>query len=417
MWCVICILVKFSLYGIVSFIFVAIITPKCKRKDMAENDGIKEVRFMKIIIAPDSFKGSLSASEAADCIERGIKRVVDCETVKIPMADGGEGTVEALAKTLGGELVTVKVKGPLFDEVDATYCVAGELAVIEMSAASGITLISKDRLDPMATSTYGTGELILDAIKRGCKKIILGIGGSATNDCGAGMATALGARLLDKNGEAVPCVGGELWRVETIDVSGMPSEIEKTEFLVACDVKNPLCGENGASYVFGPQKGADQQTVKTLDANLSHFAQKIKEHLGVEVKDVSGGGAAGGLGAGLYAFCGATLRAGFDIICDTVKFEDRINGADLVITGEGCTDYQTAFGKLPSGVASVARARGIPCILISGAIKGDISPLYDKGIVAAFPTVTDGVSLDEAIKNAAQNLERAAENAMRAWLR
>ncbi len=370
---------------------------------------------MKIIIAPDSFKGSLSAKEAADCIERGILRAVDCETVKIPMADGGEGTVEALAQTLGGELVTVKVNGPLFDEVDATYCVAGETAVIEMSAASGITLISRDRLDPTATSTYGTGELILDAIRRGCGRIILGIGGSATNDGGAGMAAALGARLLDKEGREISPVGGELSSIETIDVSGMPSEITKTEFLVACDVTNPLCGESGASFVFGPQKGADTETVKLLDANLSHFADKIRECLGIEVRKLQGGGAAGGLGAGLHAFCGAKLRQGFDIISETVSLAKRIEGADLVITGEGRTDYQTAFGKLPCGVANTAKAQGIPCILISGAIKGDISSLYDNGITAAFSTVTDNVPLDEAIKNAAPNLERAAENAMRAW--
>ncbi|MBE6577551.1 MAG: glycerate kinase [Ruminococcaceae bacterium] len=370
---------------------------------------------MKIVIAPDSFKGSLSASEAADCIEKGIRRVLDCETVKIPMADGGEGTVEALAATLGGSLVTVTVKGPLFDDVEATYCIAGELAVIEMSAASGITLVSKDRLDPKATSTYGTGELILDAIGRGCKRIILGIGGSATNDGGAGMAAALGARFLDKNGTIVSPSGGELWRVETIDVSEMPVEIKKTEFLVACDVTNPLCGESGASYVFGPQKGADKETVKLLDENLSHFASKIYECLGVDVREISGGGAAGGLGAGLYAFCGASLRRGFDIISETVALSERIKGADLVITGEGRSDYQTAFGKLPSGVANAARSQGIPCVLISGAIKGDISALFDNGIVAAYATVTDGVPIDEAIKNAAKNLERAAETAMREW--
>ncbi len=370
---------------------------------------------MKIIIAPDSFKGSLSAKEAADCIERGIRRVVDCETVKIPMADGGEGTVEALAQTLGGELVTVKVNGPLFDKVEATYCVADKTAVIEMSAASGITLISKDKLDPTATSTYGTGELILDAIRRGCGKIILGIGGSATNDGGAGMAMALGARFLDKDGREVRPVGGELGRIESIDVSGMPKEIADTEFLVACDVENPLCGEKGASYVFGPQKGASEADVKLLDDALFHFADKIKQQLGVEVRELKGGGAAGGLGAGLYAFCGATLKKGFDIISNTVSLSERIEGADLVITGEGCTDYQTAFGKLPCGVANTAKAQGIPCILISGAIKGDISLLYDKGITAAFSTVTDGVPIDEAIKNAAPNLERAAENAMREW--
>ena len=372
---------------------------------------------MKIIIAPDSFKGSLSAAEAADCIERGIKKIIDCETVKIPMADGGEGTVDAMAESLGGALVSTKVKGPLFDEVNATYLVAGNVAVIEMSAASGITLIPRDRLDPMRASTFGTGELILDAIKRGCDKIILGIGGSATNDGGAGMAAALGVRFLDVNGEAVCPCGGELGKIATIDLSGQIPEIKNTEFFVACDVNNPICGESGASYVFGPQKGADTKTVRLLDANLSHFADKIKEQLGIEVRSLQGGGAAGGLGAGLYAFCGAKLRRGVDIICDAVGLADKIKGADLIITGEGCTDYQTAFGKLPSGVASLAKSAGIPCLLISGAINGDISQLYSKGVVAAYATVTDDVPLAEAIKNAAQNLERTAENAIREWIK
>ncbi len=371
---------------------------------------------MKIVIAPDSFKGSLSASEAADCIEKGIRRVLDCETLKIPMADGGEGTVLSLAKALGGELVSVKVRGPLDETVDATYCVAGALAVIEMSAASGITLVPKDKLDPKRASSYGTGELILDALRRGCRRIILGIGGSATNDGGAGMAAALGAKLFDKNGELIRPCGGELGRVETIDTSEMAKELAQTELMVACDVTNPLCGERGASRVFGPQKGADVQTVKMLDSNLSHFAQKIYECLGVEVRDVSGGGAAGGLGAGLYAFCGARLMRGFDIISQTLSLSERIVGADLVITGEGCTDYQTAFGKLPAGVAQTAKRQGIPCILISGAIKGDISALLEKGVTAAYSTVTDDVPLDEAIRNAAQNLEAAAEKAISEFL-
>lgn len=371
---------------------------------------------VNIVIAPDSFKGSLSAAQASECIERGVKSVTDCNVIKIPMADGGEGTVEAMAHTLGGELVSVKVAGPLGDDVIATYCLAGEVAVIEMAAASGITLISKDRLNAAATSTFGTGQLIIDAISRGCKKIILGIGGSATNDGGSGMAEALGVRFLDACGKEISACGGELGRVETIDISNLDPRVSGVEFLVACDVTNTLCGKNGASYVFGPQKGADENTVKMLDANLAHYAEKIKDQLGKDVLSLSGGGAAGGLGAGLYAFCGAVLKNGFDIISETVGLAEKIGGADLVITGEGRTDYQTAFGKLPCGVAKTARVNGVPCILISGAIEGDISPLYDNGICAAFAAVTSVVSLDDAIKSAAQNLERAAANAMRAVL-
>ena len=369
---------------------------------------------INILIAPDSFKGSLSAAQVAECIERGVRSVADCNVTKIPMADGGEGTVEAMAYALGGELISVCVSGPLGDDVLATYCKAGQIAVIEMAAASGITLISRDRLNAAATSTYGTGQLILDAISRGCRKIILGIGGSATNDGGAGMASALGVRFLDDSGKEIHACGGELGRLCTIDTSGIDPRISEVEFLVACDVTNTLCGENGASYVFGPQKGADRDTVAVLDANLEHYASKIKDQLGKDVLSLSGGGAAGGLGAGLYAFCNATLKSGFDIISQTVGLEESIKNADLVITGEGRTDYQTAFGKLPCGVARLARANGVPCVLISGAIEGDIAPLYECGIDAAFAAVTSVVLLDDAIKNAEQNLVRASANAMRA---
>ena len=368
----------------------------------------------RIVVAPDSFKGSLSAAQVAECIEKGVRSVLDCEVIKIPMADGGEGTVSAMAYALGGELISVCVSGPLGDDVMATYCIADRLAIIEMAAASGITLIPRERLDPLVTSTYGTGQLILDAISRGCTKIILGIGGSATNDGGAGMASALGVRFFDECGEPVLATGGELGRIETIDVSMVDPRITSVEFLVACDVTNTICGENGASRVFGPQKGADERAVEILDANLLHYANKIKDQLGIDVLSLSGGGAAGGLGAGLYAFCGAELKSGFDIISETVGLCERIKGADLVITGEGRTDYQTAFGKLPAGVAGAARECDVPCILISGAIDGDISALYDGGIAAAFAAVTGIIPLDEAIRNAAQNLERAAANAIRA---
>ncbi len=371
---------------------------------------------MKIIIAPDSFKGSLSAAEAASCIERGIKNVIDCETVLIPMADGGEGTVEALAHTLGGKLVNVTVKGPLFDDVDAKYCIAGSTAIIEMSAASGITLVPRHRLDPLATTTYGTGQLMLDAIKKGCKKIVMGIGGSATTDGGVGMATALGVRFLDVNGDPILPCGGQLDKIHTIDISQISSELKSIDMCIACDVTNPLCGENGASMVFGPQKGATPDIARLLDSNLWQLADKIYQQLGIEVRELSGGGAAGGLGAALYAFCGAKLTRGFELISETVKLEERILGADLIITGEGRTDSQTAFGKLPCGIGNTARRLGIPCILISGAIEGNLAPLYQNGISAAFSAVTHLTTLDDAMKNAAAYLERAAGNAIRAYL-
>ncbi len=371
---------------------------------------------MKIVIAPDSFKGSLSATQAAKCIERGVKSVIDCETTLIPMADGGEGTVEALASALGGKLETVTVKGPFLEDVSASYCIAESVAIIEMSAASGITLVPRERLNPLTATTFGTGQLILDAISKGCKKIIMGIGGSATNDGGVGMASALGVRFLDAQGNDIRPCGGELHKLHTIDVSQMSPALSSTEFYVACDVTNTLCGENGASRVFGPQKGATPQMAEFLDSNLSHFADKLKEQLGVSVKELRGGGAAGGLGAAMSVFCHAILTRGFELISETVRLEENMMDADLIITGEGRTDSQTAFGKLPCGIGNTAKKLGIPCILISGAVEGDMTPLYENGIGAVFSCVTSITTLDDAMENAAQYLERAASNAMRAFM-
>lgn len=365
---------------------------------------------MKIVIAPDSFKGSLSAQQAAESIKKGAEKAVDCETVLIPMADGGEGTAEVVSGVLGGRAETVKVKGPLGDEVEATYYIAGDLAIMEMAVASGIILVPREKLNPLKTSTFGTGQMIAHALGEGVKRIIIGIGGSATNDGGMGMAAALGVKFLDKNGtELEPC-GGTLDKIEKIDMSGIHPAIKDTEIKVVCDVTNPLCGDNGATAVFGPQKGATPEMVGRLDAGLRNMAEKVSVS---GILEIPGGGAAGGLGAGLVAFCGGKLEKGFNIIADAVGLEEKIKGADLVITGEGATDRQTAFGKLPAGVAGIANKFGVPCVLISGAVIGDITELYDCGITAAFAAVTTVTDLDSAMKNAAGNLERAAENVIR----
>ena len=368
---------------------------------------------MKIVIAPDSFKGSMTAQQAAQTVKKGALRACECKTILVPMADGGEGTAEVVSEVLGGYPETITVKGPLGDAVKATYYIAGDLAVMEMAVASGITLISQERLNPLKASTYGTGQMIADALGKGVKKIIIGIGGSATNDGGMGMAAALGVKFLDGNGaELEPC-GENLEKIEKVDISGINPKIKGVELKVACDVTNPLCGENGASAVFGPQKGATPEMVKQLDAGLLNMAEKAKAVCGTDLLVIPGGGAAGGLGAGLTAFCGGKLEKGFDIIAEAVGLEEKIKGADLVITGEGKTDRQTAFGKLPAGVAGIAKKYGVPCVLISGAVVGDVTELYDCGITAAFATVSTTCDLETAIRTAAECLERAAENVVR----
>lgn len=368
---------------------------------------------MKIVIATDSFKGSMTAQTAAKTIRAGAARAADCETVLVPMADGGEGTAAVVADVLGGKSVKINVQGPLDGEVEAEYFLAGDLAIMEMAVASGIILVDRKDLNPLKASTYGTGQMIADAMKNGAKKIIIGIGGSATNDGGMGMAAALGVRFIDKTGKELRPCGENLERIAKIDLSGMNTSVKETEIRVACDVTNTLCGENGASYVFGPQKGATPEMVKQLDAGLCNMAKKATEVTGINLLEIPGGGAAGGLGAGLVAFCGGKLEKGFDIIADAVGLEEKIKGADLVITGEGKTDRQTVFGKLPAGVAGIAKKHGIPCVLISGAVVGDIPELYDCGITAAFATVSTTCDLDTALKTAAECLERASENVVR----
>ena len=371
---------------------------------------------MKIIVAPDSYKGSLSAKEVADAIEKGLKKVDETiEVVKVPMADGGEGTVQSLVDASNGKLVTLKVMDPLMREIDSFYGILGDgtTAVMEMAAASGLPLIKKEEKNPWKTTTFGTGQLIKHALDMGCRSIIMGIGGSATNDGGCGMAMALGVKFLDKEGNEVGFGGGSLGLIHSIDVSGLDERIKECTIVAACDVDNPLVGLKGASHIFGPQKGADTEMVLALDKNLQHYGMLVEEALGVSLLDYPGAGAAGGLGGGLLAFLGASLKSGIDIVIDTTKLEEIMKGADLVITGEGMIDYQTLHGKTPYGVARAASKQNIPVIAIAGGIGNNIEVLYDHGFTSIFSIVDKPMTLDEAIENCDALLQSVAERVLR----
>jgi len=382
----------------------------------------KEGASMKIVVAPDSFKGSLSSVRAADAIEKGIQGAAQyynkpVEVIKVPMADGGEGTVEAIMTVNKGEIINTRVLDPLGREIDSFFGILPDnTAVIEMAAASGINLLSEQERNPMKTTSYGTGQLIKKALDCGCKRIIVGIGGSATNDGGVGMAQALGVSFLDKEGNQIGFGGGELSKIDRIDVTSLDSRIKDTVIIVASDVKNPLCGPNGASSVYGPQKGATHEMVKVLDRNLKHLAEVIRKQLEVDVLDVPGSGAAGGLGAGLIAFLGARFYLGIKLVMELVQFEEKIKMADLVITGEGSTDYQTLFGKVPFGIAKIAKQYNKPVLCISGSLGKGYEQLYSEGIDAFFSIVNRPMSLEEAMNNAATLLEQVSKNAIKTFL-
>lgn len=371
---------------------------------------------MKIIVAPDSFKGSVSALEAASAIEQGIRRVFpDADIDKIPMADGGEGTVQSLVDATGGHIQTHQVLAPLENEVDAKFGIlaGGETAVIEMAAASGLTLVAPHERDPLRTTTYGTGQLIRAALEAGCRRLIIGIGGSATNDGGVGMAEALGVRPLDANGKQIPRGGGNLGQLRSIDITGLHPAIGETETVVACDVNNPLTGPNGASHVYGPQKGATSEMIETLDECLAHFDNVLTQTLGRSFNDIPGAGAAGGLGAGLMAFLNAELRLGVDIMIEAVNLKERVKGAAIVFTGEGQLDFQTAFGKTPVGVAKVAKAHNIPVIAIAGGIGEGAEAVYAAGIDAMLGIAQEPMSLEDAVEDATLLIANTAEQAAR----
>ena len=368
---------------------------------------------MKIVIAPDSYKESLSALEVARAIEAGFRAVFpDADYVCLPVADGGEGTVDAMVAASGGRRVEATVSGPLGEPLRAGYGLTGDgaTAVIEMAAASGLALIPAARRDPLRTTSRGTGELIRAALDAGARRFILGIGGSASNDGGAGMVQALGVRLLDQRGVELEAGGGALARLARIDVAGLDPRLAGCTIEVACDVDNPLVGPRGASAVFGPQKGATPDMVRELDAALAHYAGIVHRDLGVAVAELPGAGAAGGMGAAMRAFFGARLRPGIDIVMQAVGLDGRVADADLVITGEGRIDSQTVHGKTPIGVARVAKRHGKPVIGIAGCLAADAAVVHAHGIDAVFSALYRPCTVEEALRDAAANVEMAARN-------
>ncbi|MGL1832634.1 glycerate kinase [Rhodocyclaceae bacterium SMB388] len=368
---------------------------------------------MKIVIAPDSYKESLSALEVAHAIETGFRQVFPhAEYVLMPVADGGEGTVDAMVAATGGRRIEVAVTGPLGEQVTGFYGLTGDgtTAVIEMAAASGLALVPSAQRDPLRASSRGTGELILAALDAGARRFILGIGGSATNDGGAGMAQALGARLLDGDGAELVAGGGALERLARIDLGTLDPRLAHCTIDVACDVDNPLTGPRGASAVFGPQKGANPDMVERLDTALAHFARIVERDTGVAVAEVPGSGAAGGMGAAMLAFLGARLRPGIDIVTEAVGLDHAVGDADLVITGEGRIDSQSIHGKTPIGVARVAKRHSVPVIGIAGSLGADAAVVHAHGIDAVFSVLNRPCTLTKALHDARANVEIAARN-------
>ena len=391
---------------------------------------------MKVVIAPQAFKGGLTGLEAAGAIEQGVLAVFpDAETVKVPVADGGDGTLDALVRSTGGQMFNAQVTGPLGEPVSAVWGVMGrpqasgrarlndveeprpdpeeETAVIEMARASGLALVHPRRRDPRVTTSYGTGELIALAIERGYRRVIVGLGGSATNDAGVGMAQALGVRFLDSNGRDLPFGGAALARLSRIDMSGLRMGVMSAGITAATDVTNPLCGPTGASAVYGPQKGASRPMVDALDAALERFSRVVERSLGVDVKDMPRGGAAGGLGAGLMAFLNARVESGVDLVCRVLGLEDHLEGADLVVTGEGRADSSTIYDKAPVGVARLAKARGIKVVLMAGSLGRGYEQVYEHGIDAVVPIISRPMAFDESLSRSFDMLRAATERTMR----
>ncbi|ALC92338.1 glycerate kinase [Bacillus sp. FJAT-18017] len=370
------------------------------------------------LLAPDSFKESMTAKEVCEAMEIGIKRAIpDAECIYVPMADGGEGTVQSLVDATGGTLIQKEVTGPLGTPVTAQYGILGDgrTGVIEMASASGIHYVTKETKNPMITTTFGTGELIRACIEQGITEIILGIGGSATNDGGTGMAAALGFKFLDKEGNELPLGGGYLGDLETIDSSNVIPELKNIKILVASDVTNPLCGERGASAVFGPQKGATTEMVQLLDNNLRHYAKIVKEQIGVDMVDVPGAGGAGGLGGGLLAFTNSTMKKGIEIVIEYTNLKEKLQDVDYCFTGEGGIDFQTKFGKAPFGVAQAAKSvnSDIKVIALAGYIGQDVETLYNEGFDAIFGIVPGAADIETLLAEGQANVARTSESIAR----
>jgi glycerate kinase len=379
---------------------------------------IRRSKKVKVVAAIDSFKGSMTSLEVAAAFEKGVKKVYkDAEFIKIPLADGGEGTVKALIDNLDGKMVNIKVKDPLMRDIDSFYGISGDgkTAVIEMAAASGLPLLSPDERNPLKATTFGTGELIKDALEKGCREFIIGIGGSATNDAGTGMLSALGYIFLDENGNELEPNGENLINIKSFKDDKVMKEVSEAKFLIACDVDNPFYGTNGAAHVYGKQKGATGDIIKILDDGMRNFSNVIEKIKKTDISNISGSGAAGGLGGAFTAFFNSELKPGIDIITEKIELENKINGSDYVITGEGRIDFQSAMGKTPSGVAKLAKKYGIPVIAIGGSVDDEIGNIYDCGITAAFSIIDSPMTLGEAMdtKNAQRLVEKTAEQIFR----
>lgn len=373
---------------------------------------------MNILIAIDSLKGSLSSMEAGQAIAEGINEVSPASHVNVlPLADGGEGTVEALVTATNGKFVTTTVTGPLYEKIEATYGILGDqqTAVIEIAAACGLPLLPIEKRNPYVTTSYGVGELILDAIGRGCRKFVVGLGGSATNDAGVGMLQALGFHFLDKHGDEVGFGGLALNNIAHIDSSDAEPKLKECTFRIACDVNNPLYGPTGASYIFGPQKGATPEMVEKLDKSLQHFAQVVKKQQGIDLQQIPGSGAAGGLGAAFASFLNGSLQSGIEIVLEIIQLEATLDQVDLVFTGEGKLDGQTAMGKAPLGVAKAAKKHNIPVIALGGGVTKEAVNLHEYGVTSLFPIVSGPMSLEEAMnsKTTFYHLKTTASQIMR----
>ncbi len=375
---------------------------------------------MKIIVAPDSFKGSCSAIEVVDAIETAILAVDHtAEVVKMPVADGGEGTIEAITACVPAKVYELEVCGPMGENAMASYAVIedGSTAVIEMAQASGLPMVPVNERNPLVASTYGTGQLMKDALDKGCKKMIIGIGGSATNDGGAGMLRALGASFKDAEGDELQLGGGALIDLTEIDLSEFDTRIFDVEITVACDVTNPLTGENGASYIYGPQKGATEEMVYKLDGALAHFASLSADKLGEDYSAYPGTGAAGGLGFALIAYCKAKFAAGIDIVLHVCGFEKELENADLVITGEGRIDGQSVQGKVLYGIGSRAKEVGVPVVAVGGAVRSDSEALLDHGITAMFSIANGPITLEYAMEHGCELITQVVKNVMRVFVK
>lgn len=373
---------------------------------------------MKVVIASDSYKESLKAIEVCEAIERGFRAIFpNAEYVKIPIGDGGEGTVESLVDATGGRIISISVTGPLREGVQAFYGISKDkkTAFIEMAAASGLQHVPVEKRNPLITTTKGTGELILHALNQGAEYIILGLGGSATNDGGAGMLAALGVRFINDKGEVIDPSGGTLHSIVAIDFSQMDPRLKGVKIEAACDVDNPLVGMQGASFVFGRQKGANVEMMKELDENLKHYANILKRYVSFDVSEIPGAGAAGGMGAAVISVLKGDLRRGIEIVLDYTNFDKHIEDADLIITGEGRIDEQTAYGKAPVGVAGRAKRFSVPVIAIGGSVSSDYSAVYEKGIDAVFSITTRPMTLEEAYRVAEENIEMTTKNIATVW--